>query len=185
MAKVQVKNRSTGTAVYVIPELGDRVNIRREFAPHEVKLIDEAELEALTFVPGGSVLLEDYLQVLDEKVKVAINVGKEPEYDMSEEDIKALMTTGSLDAFLDCLDFAPDGVIDLIKKFAVDLPLNDTEKRAAILKKTGFDVDKAVVIKREALEAAAGTSEEKTRRVQAADTGRRTTAPNYKVVTKN
>ena len=184
MAKIQVKNRSTACVVYTIPALGDRVNICREFAPKEIKTIDEAELEALMFVPGGSVLLEEYLQVLDTDTKAVMNIGKEPEYDMSENDIKELMTLGSLDAFLDCLDFAPEGVIDLIKKFAVDLPLNDTEKRAAILKKTGFDVDKAVVMKREAMDAAAETTEGKTRRVPVADTGRRTTAPNYKVVTK-
>ena len=35
-------------------------------------------------------------------------------------------------------------VIDLIKKFAVTLPLNDVEKRQALLNKTGFDVSKAL-----------------------------------------
>ena len=185
MAKVQVKNRSTGVAVYTIPELGDRTNIRREFAPQEVKMIDEAEIEALTFVPGGSVLLENYLQILDEKVKAAVNVGQEPEYDMSEEDIKKAMVSYSLDQFLDVLDFAPPGVIDLIKKFAVEMPLNDTEKRAAILKKTGFDVDKAVVIRREAMTEAQNVQPEKTRRVAVNETGRRAATPNYKVVSNN
>ena len=181
---VKIKNRSTGVVFYIIPELGDRVNIRRSFAPQEIKTISLDELEALTFTPGGPVLLENYLQILDDEVKASINIGFEPEYNMSETDIKNLMLSGSLDAFLDCLDFAPEGVIDLIKQFAVDLPLNDTEKRAAILKKTGFDVDKAVVMRREAMDTATETPEGKTRRVQAADTGRRTTAPNYKVVTK-
>jgi len=39
------------------------------------------------------------------------------------------MTTGSLDEFLDCLDFAPEGVKDLIKTLSVELPLNDVSKR--------------------------------------------------------
>jgi len=39
------------------------------------------------------------------------------------------MKTGSLDEFLDCLDFAPEGVTDLIKTLAVELPLNDVAKR--------------------------------------------------------
>jgi len=39
------------------------------------------------------------------------------------------MTTGSLDEFLDCLDFAPSVIIDMIKVLAVDLPLNDVSKR--------------------------------------------------------
>ena len=48
------------------------------------------------------------------------------------------------DDFLDCLDFAPVGVIDLIKQLAVSLPLNDMEKREAIKNKFGFDVTKAI-----------------------------------------
>ena len=54
------------------------------------------------------------------------------------------MTTGSLDEFLDMLDFAPMGEMDLIKQFAVSLPLNDIEKRRALKNKTGFDVNAAL-----------------------------------------
>jgi hypothetical protein len=59
------------------------------------------------------------------------------------------MQNGSLDEFLDCLDFAPEGVIDLIKTLAVELPLNDVAKREAILNKTGFNVDNAIRIRQE------------------------------------
>lgn len=57
------------------------------------------------------------------------------------------MTTGTLDQFLDCLDFAPESVKEIIKDMAVDLPLNDVRKRNAILDKMGFDVNKAIEIK--------------------------------------
>ena len=63
---VQVKNRSNGISVYTIPELGDRRNIRREFAPNETKQIDLEELKALTYIPGGTKLLMEYLQVMDQ-----------------------------------------------------------------------------------------------------------------------
>ena len=63
---------------------------------------------------------------------------------MSENDIINLMNNGSMDEFLDCLDFAPVGVIDLIKKLSVSLPLTDIYKRQALLKKTGFDCDAAL-----------------------------------------
>ena len=63
---------------------------------------------------------------------------------MSEQDIVRLIKEGSVDEFLDCLDFAPVGVIDLIKKFSVSIPLYDMQKRAALKKKTGFDVDAAL-----------------------------------------
>jgi hypothetical protein len=62
------------------------------------------------------------------------------------------MKTGSLDEFLDCLDFAPEGVKDLIKNLSVELPLNDVAKREAIFNKLGFNVDNAIRIKRESSE---------------------------------
>ena len=149
--KVKVKNRSNGNAVYIIPELGDRKNVRREFAPLEVREIDIAEIEALSFVPGGQTLLENYLQILDEE-EIAFDI--EPEYKMSEEDIIDLMNNGSLEEFLDCLDFAPEGVLDLIKGYSVSLPLESTSKREALLKheRTRFDVTKALMISKAAKE---------------------------------
>ena len=87
------------------------------------------------------------------------------------------MKTGSIDEFLDCLDFAPEGVTELIKTLAVQLPLNDVAKREAIYNKLGFNVDNAIRLKREAAEP---VKEEHTtqRRVQkaqnkSATTGRR------------
>ena len=58
--EVKVKNRSNGVSVYTIPELGDKRNIRREFAAGEVKRIDIDELKALQFIPGGNVMLTEY-----------------------------------------------------------------------------------------------------------------------------
>jgi len=63
---------------------------------------------------------------------------------MSEQDVINLLKNGTLDEFLDCLDFAPVGVIELVKRFAVQLPLADYDKRQALKNKTGFDVDAAV-----------------------------------------
>lgn len=68
----------------------------------------------------------------------------EPEYFYTEKEIKYLFEHGSLDEFLDCLDFAPLGVIHTIETLAVTLPLNDVAKRYAILEKTGFDVTRAI-----------------------------------------
>lgn len=179
-----VKNRSSSVVVYRIPE----TNLRREFQPGETKKIPFGELEKLTYQPGGHALLEEFLQIVDEAVTNNLNVRREVEYDMSEVQIRDLLTRGSLDAFLDALDFAPMGVIDLIKTMSVSLPLEDYNKRKALLEKTGFDVDKAVANlqaekaeeKATATEAAAPAE----RRVKpATQTGRRT-APNYKVVVK-
>ena len=67
----------------------------------------------------------------------------------SAEDIKKLLQEGTLDELLDCLDFAPEGVTDLVKVIAVELPLNDVAKRDAILEKLHFNVTNAIKIKKE------------------------------------
>ena len=136
-----VKNRSSSIVVYRIPE----TNLRREFEPGEIKRVPFGELEKLTYQPGGRELLENFLQILEEEVTTDLNVHREVEYDMSETQIKDLLLNGSLDAFLDALDFAPIGVIDLIKTLSVQLPLTDLNKRRALKEKTGFDVDRALV----------------------------------------
>ena len=136
-----VKNRSSSVVVYRIPE----TNLRREFAPGETKPIPFGELEKLTYQEGGRELLENFLQIIDEEVTSNLNVSRDVEYNMNEQQIAALLQTGSLDAFLDALDFAPIGVLDLIKTMAVQLPLTDMNKRKALKEKTGFDDDKALV----------------------------------------
>lgn len=134
----QVKNRSASMVIYNIPE----DNIRREFAPGETKRITFDELEKLSYQPGGRELMANFLQIIEEAATEALGIHREPEYNLSEEQIIELLKNGSQDAFLDALDFAPTGVIDLIKKFAVSLPLSDLNKIAALKEKTGFDVTK-------------------------------------------
>lgn len=136
-----VKNVSAGVVIYKIPE----INIRREFMAGETKSgISFEELEKLTYQAGGRELLANYLQIVDKKVLQDLGVTTEPEYFYTEEKIMNIMKNGTLDEFLDLLDFAPIGRLDLIKKFAVSLPLTDTIKIEHILKKTGFDVSKAI-----------------------------------------
>lgn len=136
-----VKNRSAGAVLYTIPE--DKV--RRLFAPGETKRISYEELLHLSYQPGGRELMANFLQIQSEGVPASLGIKTEPEYYMSENQIVDLLLHGSRDQFLDCLDFAPAGVIELIKKFAVSLPLSDFEKRQALKSKTGFDVDAAIL----------------------------------------
>lgn len=179
-----VKNRSASMVVYNIPEIG----LRREFAPGETKRVSFDELEKLSFIAGGRELMSDFLQVQSEEATADLGIHTEPEYNMSEQDVIKMMQSGSLDEFLDCLDFAPVGIIDMIKQFAVSLPLNDLEKRRALKDKTGFDVNAALMhIEEEHAEdkADAAPAPAAQRRVKkdAAPEGRRTT-PKYNVVKK-
>lgn len=135
-----VTNRSASVVVYSIPE----DNIKREFQPGETKKIRHSELEKLSYQTGGSLLINNYLLIKSEEAIRELGVPTEPEYFMTEAGVIELIKNGSLDAWLDCLDFAPHGVIEMIKKLSVSVPLNDYEKRRALKDKTGFDVDAAI-----------------------------------------
>ena len=179
-----VKNRSASVVVYRIPEDG----IRRSFAPGETKKISFEELEKLTYQSGGLNILTRFLQVQSDEAIKTFNMKVEPEYYMSEVDVAKMITSGSLDAFIDTLNFAPTGVIDLIKKLSISIPLTDIEKREALKKKTGFDVEAALRnIRAEQEDEKPKNSiddEAPVRRVQkeTAPEGRRTTTPKYNVV---
>ena len=179
----RVKNRGAGYVTYRIPEDG----IRRSFAPHETKEISFQELEKLTYQPGGMTILTQYLQIQDMETIQAFNMQVEPEYHMNEREVAALIQSDSLDAFLDALDFAPQGVIDLIKKLSIEIPLVDIAKRKALKEKTGFDVEAALKHNEEDKEDDQATILKQTgeRRVKTeiAPAGRRT-APKYNIITK-
>ena len=160
-----VKNRSASIVVYTIPDS----NIRREFMPGEVKSISKDELDQLSYQPGGRELMAGFLQIQSAEALEDLNIPVEPEYYMNEQQVADLVRIGDYDAFLDCLDFAPTGVMDLIKRFAVEIPMTDTRKIAALKEKTGFDVAKALEMQRlDKEDEAPAAPAKKERRVQPA-----------------
>lgn len=169
---IKVTNRYSGTVGY---DVQDMAIPHRNFHPGETKEITFEELEKVAADPAGEKILEKYLVIKDYEAAKELLPDVEPEYYYTEEDIKRLLLTpNNLDAFLDCLDFAPDGVIDLIQEEAVNLPLNDVAKRKAILDKTGFNVEAAIRVKETKLDGDIGESiEESTTK----STKRRTAAP--------
>lgn len=139
MAKVV--NRSGGTCVYNIPEK----HIRRVFQPHETKEIEIDELTDIVSQPGGKELFYHYLMIEDNAVaRKVLDLNPQPEYELTEEQIPTWLVKCSLDEFKDALDFAPEGVKDLIKIYAVKLPLDDLNKINAIKEVLGFDVLAAI-----------------------------------------
>lgn len=148
--KIKVLNRDSGAVVYSIPEMN---GLTRVFQSGETKEISFEQLQKLSYIPGGMQLLKDCLVIQNNKEAIQSLLGQvEPEYSYTKDDIVKLMKEGSIEEFLDCLDFAPEGVKDLIKTLSVQLPLNDVMKREAILEKLGFNVDNAIRIKKEVAE---------------------------------
>lgn len=173
-----VTNRSGSTVCYNIPEMND---LRRVFAPGETKRLSYEELEKLTYRPGGLTLIANYLLIKEADVIENLGIHTEPEYHLSRDEVVKLMLTGSLDAFLDCLDFAPEGVLQIIKDAAVELPLNDVQKREAIKNKLGFDVSAAVSNKEASTNEIIPDKPER-RIKETTAPARRVETPEYKVV---
>lgn len=170
---MKVKNRSASVVGYSVPDL----HVRRRFLPNEVKDIDVEELRQLLYQSGGRELLTNYLQVAKEDVEKLDMGEQEKEYYFSNEEIIALIKTGSIEEFLDMLDFAPDGVINLVKEYAISLPMTDLQKIKALREKTGFDATK--IMENTDTEGAAAAPETTHRRRAESSTSK------YKIISDN
>lgn len=177
---IKVSNRDNGSVGYTIPEMG----IKRMFQKGEIKEVTMEELRKLSYLPGGQVIINECLIVHNEEALKELNPNYEPEYFYTEKEVTELLLHGSQAQFLDCLDFAPEGVIGLVKQLAVELEINDLAKRKAIFDKTGFNVTRAIEINHESTEVDTEpeikqrrTAAPVTTKAEPAATGRRTTAP--------
>lgn len=137
---MKVYNRSDSNITYTLPEL----NTRRVFALGECKELDAKELEALWQMDGGTTIIKDYLMV-DDEAWVAEHWEDAPiEYFWKSEDVRKCLVEDDLSLFQETLEYAPAGVIDLIKMLAWQIPITDLNKVEAIRQATGFDVLAAI-----------------------------------------
>lgn len=155
---VDVRNLVDHKVVYRIPE----DNVRREFQAFEVKKLKAGELRKLNYQYGGHVLLTQYLSVGNAELAKEFDVDCDEvvEYNWTATDVDKVLMEGSLDALLDALDFAPKGIVELIKDRAIQLRIPDTNKRKAIADATGCDINNTIEMLDNA-EAAAKEAEEK------------------------
>lgn len=184
--KIRVENRANAIVCYRVPES----KIIRRFVAGEIKEIEMGELRQAIQIPGTFRLIESNLIIHNKEAVDELLPNAEPEYFYDKNDVDFLLERGTLDQLKDALDFAPDGVIELIKERAVKNELNDMRKREAILDATNFNVTKAIDIKRQAVEGSTPI-EVKTRRTApigentetiSATPVRRTAAPKYTVI---
>ena len=188
---ISVRNRNNGETWY---QLDDKIQI---FAKDEVKKVPFQELRQLNYTEGGKALLSSKLVIENKDALRFLNMEVEPEYFYDEADIRLLLFDGSYDEFADFLDFAPEGAIDIAKDIAVKEEIPDNKKREMLSKKTGLNINNAIMVNHIMDEDGEKKEEvKKERRVKIADAGevaedkpaRRAAAPatpNYKVVTKN
>ena len=136
--KVRVFNRSHGGVSYKI----DSLRIVRDWAqPGDHIDVTVGELDELQYIPGGSKLLKNYLLIKNQDVCEYLGIATDPEYYYDEKTIKELLTVGTDDQLKDCLEFAPNGVIELLKRIAVDLPLDSARKAKIIDGALGINIE--------------------------------------------
>lgn len=139
--RVKVINRSGGALGYHIPSM--RIT-RRWNQPGDYLNISIEELLELKTVPGGVAVLEDCLLIED---KTALSVlfpdqEIEPEYEYGLEEVSTLLYESGIDQFLDALDYAPKGVLELLKEKAVAKLPDTVEKIKSMNEKFGIDLNK-------------------------------------------
>lgn len=155
---VDVYNIAGFPVGYELPEL----NISRTFNPREVKKISVKELRALEYARGGRKLLTKYLAVHNEELLEEFGMEVEAEYYWTEDDVRKLLLSteaDSLPRLQDALEFAPAGIVEVIKRLAVEMEINDMSKRQAIIDATGFNVNNAIRIQQEDREGIDDTEE--------------------------
>lgn len=182
---IQVRNRNNGTTGYTLDG-----NFHRDFSPKESKKVPFSELRQLSYAPGGQYILDNYLVIEDQEALNLLNMKVEPEYFYTEDKVREILFTGSIDAFADFLDFAPKGAIEIAKTIAIKEQIPDVRKRNMLSEKTGLNINNAIMVN-EIMDAEDDTEAEapKQRRVQIEEDKpstpqRRTEVPASKIVIK-
>lgn len=133
-----IVNCQTG---YILPSSGRS----RRLMPDVTMRVTAGELRELFFSPGGSILLQNYINVGNKSLAAEFGVPYDAiEYDWTEADVKKCLLEDNIDVLLDALDFAPQGIIETLKDDAIKLEINDRAKIKAIADKTGVDIDAAI-----------------------------------------
>ena len=138
---ISVRNRANGSVGYTLDN-----NFHRSFEPKETKKVPFGELKQLQYAVGGQYALDNLLVIEDKEALDLLNMQTEPEYFYTEAEIRKMLFEGSIDAFADFLDFAPDGAIDIAKDIAVKEQIPDVRKRDMLSKKTGLNITNAIMV---------------------------------------
>lgn len=172
---VLVRNMVDHKVVYVIPELNRRV----VFEPFQEKKVPASELRALNYSNGGEVLIHNYLCILNDDMRAEFNIPSDQiEYTWTIQDIHRVLEdlNTPIEVLEDALDFAPEGIRELIVDSAVKWKIPDSNRRKVISRMTGVNIDKMIEFA-EITEQTVNEEPIRTRRVSKSDgilrTGRR------------
>ena len=139
--KVRLRNLTKNPAVYVTPATG----IRREIPPLGYIEVTAGEVRECSYDNGCSVLLKNYVQVCNRELARELGVSDDTvEYNWTDKDVTAAVTTADIDVLLDALDFAPAGIKQAIVDKAVALEIPDMTRREAIEKAMHVNISRMI-----------------------------------------
>ena len=140
--KVTLMNRSDMSFTIV----GEGYYPNRSFDGYGVELtIPYEELRDIANTRGGRNALKNFLMIKGTEEEVteiltSLSIFVESEYYYKADTIKAILKKGSLDLLEDTLNFAPQGVIDLLQTIAIQMPLTDMNKIEMISEHLGINL---------------------------------------------
>lgn len=138
--KIKVENRSDKYLVDSIPN----TNIKFIWSKTgSYVLMTKEQIKELYSKPGGKRFFENLI-IHDKDLCKELLGEQEPEYYYTQADIDKLLLQGSLEELEDAIDFSPAGGVDLIVRRAVELKIPDHNKRLAIEKMTGYNINGAI-----------------------------------------
>lgn len=144
---VKVKNMADYRVGYTMKE----ENIRRIFEDGEIKQITAGELRKLNYKRGGHTMLTDYLCVMNKDLANEFGIDDdsfENEYNWDVARVDSVLKNEPLAVLQDALDFAPQGIIDLIKDRAIELKIDSMDKRQAISDALSIDLNGMIEIQK-------------------------------------
>ena len=141
----EITNLLDCTCGYIV----DLTGVRRILPPHASFKVKASELRELFYQRGGQELLHNYIRVGNKALaqEFGVDVDNTPEYNWGRKDVIDALNNPDIDVLLDALDFAPDGIKQLIADVAVETEVSDVNKRKAISDKLGIDVDAMITNK--------------------------------------
>lgn len=143
-ALIEVQNLTNHQVVYISYD-----GKRQAFEGQQIKKIRAEELRQLGYSKGGLRLIREFLSIKNQELAREFNISDdsfEHEYQWTRADVDNVLLHGSMDALRDALDFAPDGIIDLIVDRAVYLRIADVNKRKVIAESTGRDINNMITV---------------------------------------
>lgn len=183
--RVKVINRTGGSLAYKI----DTLRVTRYWSrPGDYLNISIAELSELRTVRGGNTILRDCVVIEDEEALSVLfpDEDLQPEYKYGIKEVEFLLYEGGTAQLLDALDFAPTGVLDLIKLKSIRKLPNETAKIEAINKKFNIDINKVHELNEEKLIPKEEIKPEQRRRtapvIETEEPKKESSLPKYKVI---